>query len=255
MPNGSADRRVLLQVAYPVGMLVRHKPRLVWLQWGLEKAASTAAWPLQLVVRSLAAAAASVLAGSRRSTHIWQQQQQACTDTFALVAQPPGRAPDLATPAGRLVLALSMTLMLFIVLYVPLLFAWRLERHLKARFMVTVMQSARTSSSGSSTPVASDAGGSSSSSKAAHSMGCDSKCIDGGGDGGSSDSGSSATRGKYVSPGPSFPLFPTVKGALMTHLGVAAGVCFLLAELFVWVCTVSPAVAGILWQQIPYPGG
>lgn len=143
-----------------------------------------------------------------------------------------------------------MTLMLFVVLYVPLLFAWRLERHLKARFMVTVTQNARTSSGGSS-PVASSAGGSSS--KAAVSTGCASKCGDAGD--GSGNSSSRVACSKYISPGPSFPLFPTAKGALASHLGAAAAACFLLGELFVWVCTVSPALAGILWQQIPYQAG
>jgi hypothetical protein len=257
-------------------MLVRHKPRLVWLQWGLEQLASTAIWPVQLVLQAAAAESASLTGG--RSTCVLQEAQQAHTDAFELVAQPPGRAPDLSTPAGRLVLALAVTLMLMIVLYIPLLFAWRLERHLKARFMVTVMQCAGLDSACSSpanSPTAKAACGSSkagdagcsateapasktlagscsSSSKAALDSLPASKC---GGKGQSACGGGNAVSmragySSYISPGPSFPLFPTVKGALGRHLGVAAGVCFFLSELFVWLCLVSPTVGGMLWEQI-----
>lgn len=238
-------RVLLLQVAYPMAMLVRHKPRLVWLQWGLEQLASAAVLPLQLLL-ALVGDAASLLTDGTSALTIAQQQplqlQQACMqDTWAQVARPPARAPDLETPAGRLVLALSMGLVLFVVLYVPLLFAWRLERHLKARYMLTAVQqhasvrSSRDSSHDSSSPTHPASSGPSSTSKAVRHPGTH----------------SSSSSADFVSPGPSFPLFPTVKGALAWHLGAAAGVCFLLGELFVWACTVSPAVAGILWEQIP----
>jgi hypothetical protein len=242
----------------------------VWLQWGLEQLASTAIWPVQLFLQAAAAVAARLTGG--RSTCVLQQTQQAHMDAFALVAQPPGRAPDLSTPAGRLVLALTVTLMLMIVLYVPLLFAWRLERHLKARFMVTVMQRAGLDSACSSpanSPTAKAACGSSkagdvgcssadaqasnpalagscSGSKAASKCSGKGQGACGGGNPVSLRAGCST----YISPGASFPLFPTVKGALGRHLGVAAGVCFLLSELFVWLCLVSPTVGGILWEQI-----
>lgn len=268
----------VLQVAYPIGMLVRHKPRLVWLQWGLEKLASTAIWPVQLLLQAVAAVAATLTGG--RSTCVLQQTWHAHVDAYALVAQPPGRAPDLGTPAGRLVLALAVTLMLMIVLYIPLLFAWRLERHLKARFMATVMQRAGLESSCNSPTNSPTAKASGSSSKAG-SGGCsaaDAPASKAFGSCGSSGSGSKAALeslaaskcgskrqsgcaggnlawahtglNHYISPGQSFPLFPTVKGALGRHLGLAAGVCFLLSELFVLWCLVSPTVGGILWEQI-----
>lgn len=225
-----------------MAMLVRHKPRLVWLQWGLEQLASAAALPLQLLLALVGDAASLLTDGMSALTMTHQQPlqqaQQACMqDTWTQVAWPPARAPDLETPAGRLVLALSMGTMLFVVLYVPLLFAWRLERHLKARYMLTNVQqhaSVRSSaSSASSSPTHLTSSGTSSTSKAVQHQATNSSSMD------------------FVSPGPSFPLFPTVKGALARHLGAAAGVCFLLGELFVWACTVSPVVAGILWEQIP----
>jgi hypothetical protein len=270
-------RLSVLQVAYPIAMLVRHKPRLVWLQWALEQLASTAIWPVQLFLQAAAAVAAR-LTGSR-STCGLQQAQQAHMGTFALMTQPPSRAPDLSTPAGRLVLALAVTLMLMIVLYIPLLFAWRLERHLKARFMVTVMQRAGLDS-GCSSPANSPMAKAAGSSSKAGDVGCSAadapaskalagSCSSGGSKAALDPVAASKCGGKgqsacgvgtsvsicagystYISPGPSFPLFPTVKGALGKHLGLAAGVCFLLSELFVWLCSVSPTVSGLLWEQI-----
>jgi hypothetical protein len=243
----------LPQVAYAVGMLVRQKQRLVWLQWGLEHLATRILWPIQLLLRS-AAAALSSLAGSSSSSSASVLQplpEQCVQDAFALVAQPPGRAPDLETPAGRLVLALAMGLMLLTVLYLPLVFAWRLERHLKARFMVTVMQKAGSNgSSPCSSPVAKAAGCSSAmpfarAGNVCNSSGCWEEDI--------CSKGSSKRVGKaaFISPPACFPLLPTMKGAVIRHLGAAGVVCFLLGEVFVWLCTVSPLVKNLLWEQIP----
>jgi hypothetical protein len=237
-------------------MLVRHKPRLVWLQWGLEQLACVAVLPLQLLL-ALVGDAASLLTDGTSALTMWQQppllqQQQVCVqqqdgDSWAQVGRPPGRAPDLDTPAGRLVLALSMGLMLFVVLYVPLLFAWRLERHLKARYMLTAVQRHGSVSSSSSTAGATSSSGPASPSSSGPGS-SNSKALQ---HPATASSSSSSSAVEFVSPGPSFPLFPTVKGVLARHLGAAAGVCFLLGELFVWACTVSPAVAGVLWEQIP----
>lgn len=243
-------------------MLVAHKQRLVWLQWALERAASGVAWPL----KQLVAAAASRGVRDDMDTVALQQR---CQDAFALVAQPPGRAPDLETPAGRLVLAASMALMLLVVLYLPLVFAWRLERHLKARFMLTVMQKAGGSSSSESTSASTSTSSSPCESPSAKAGAGSSKAAlfapAGHAAAGSSSSSSwegllaqgnsTGAKGKdgaaFISPPESFPLFPTVKGALLRHLGVAGAVCFVAGEVFVWVCTVSPLVASVLWQQIP----
>lgn len=241
------------QVAYPIGMLVRHKPRLVWLQWGIEQLACVAVLPLQLLL-ALVGDAASLLTDGTSALTMWHQpplqqqqagMQQQDRDSWAQVGRPPGRAPDLDTPAGRLVLALSMGLMLFVVLYVPLLFAWRLERHLKARYMLTAVQRhASVSSSSSSSTAGATSSGPTSPSSAGPGSCSSSKAVQ-------HPASSSSSTAEFISPGPSFPLFPTVKGVLARHLGAAAGVCFLLGELFVWACTVSPAVAGVLWEQIP----
>lgn len=237
-----------------MGMLVRHKQRLVWLQWGLEHLATRILQPLQLLLRS-AAAALSSLTGSNNSSSSMQsvlqlQPEQCVQDAFAQVSQLPGRAPDLETPAGRLVLALTMGLMLLTVLYLPLVFAWRLERHLKARFMVAVMQKAGSDgSSPCSSPVAKAAGCSSAGAFActagkAHSS---SYWEDEFTKGSSKGTGKAA----FISPPESFPLLPTMKGAVIRHVGAAGVVCFLLGEVFVWLCTVSPLVKSIIWEQVP----
>jgi hypothetical protein len=288
-------------------MLVKHKPRLVWLQWGIEQLSSTIVWPLQLLLRTLAAAARTSphsSSSSSSSTTLLQQQGQR-TDVFKLVAMPPGIAPDVETHAGRLVLAVSMGLMLLVVLYLPLLFAWRLERHLKARFMATILQ--RASESNSSSPLSSPSGkgicGGGSSSKAAFdpsnpsdpasctpsssSAACasskaaaaaaaaafapakgSSSCATqrstaaGGTAGGCTAAGGTAsgcTAGgiagspwvdDWIKPPAAFPLFPTEKGALRRHLLIAAGSCFALGEIFVWLCTISPLVASSIWPQV-----
>jgi hypothetical protein len=69
-------------------------------------------------------------------------------------------------------------------------------------------------------------------------------------------------QGSYVGDAPikpaafpaAFPLLPKSTWAIVQHVCVAAAVCVLLSEAFVWLCVVSPAVNGILWEQIPRPG-
>jgi hypothetical protein len=199
-----------------------------------------------------------------------------------------------------------MGLMLLVVLYLPLLFAWRLERHLKARFMATVLQ--RASESNSSSPLSSPGGKGScgSSSKAAFdprspsgpsnsspSSSSGAECASGtaaaayapakassgsctargskaacgtasGTTGGCTAAGGAAAGGTaggiagimwaadYIKPPAAFPLFPTEKGALRRHLLIAAGSCFALGEVFVWMCTMSPFVASMIWPQIAH---
>lgn len=245
------------QVAYPVGMLVKHKPWLVVLQWELERAASTLAWPLLHLLQLFAAASIpSASGGGSSSCDITSGSSSdaggaagECLTGFAAVSLPPKRAPDLESPAGRLVLAGSVALMLYLVLYVPLLFAWRLERHLKSRFMMTVMR--KQAGSSISTTTAGAAASSSISASAAGGKGAAASgklaaAAVGGVGGGGGDSSS----GSFFAPPVVYPVVPG-KAAITLHLVVAAIVCFLCGEVFVWMCTVSPTVKGILWDQIP----
>lgn len=138
----------LCQVAYTVALLVRAKPQVVWLQWGIERVTSTILWPAQYmlggVVRAIGTRSESLSGfegtpGSCLSAEgtSWQDSIQAQSQ---LVMLPPGLAPDLETLAGRLVLSASMALILFFVLYLPLLLSWRLELHFKAQFVAAVVR-------------------------------------------------------------------------------------------------------------------
>lgn len=195
----------------------------------------------------------------------WGQHQQ-CMDAAAAIALLPRRAPDLETPAGRLVLALSCALMLLVVLYLPLYFAWRIERHHKSSFMTALMRASGNPAAGSSTSPSSskgslpfvsgaDTGSTFSASDSAECKGavdCSSDytttCATASGCGSACRSGSMACGDGLYQPSAALP---QGRGGLATHLLGAAVACFVLAELFVWLCSVSPRVAGMLWQQIP----
>lgn len=245
---------VVGQVAYAVGMLVTYKPRLVWLQWGLERGLQEALAGVQSIPQLLAgfssllrtpftqleqaSAPGSSILGAQ------QQQQQQCMDPYTAVSLAAQKAPDLDSPAGRLVLALSTAAMLFFVLVTPLYFAWRLERHMKSRYMSTLASSGKTGSEADASMSCrqSDCSWDCSSSDGSHRAG---------GDGGSEEE--EEQDAGYVRPPAVFPVLPPASGALGGHMAVAAVLCFAVAEVFVGLCCVSPLVAGILWKQIP-PG-
>jgi hypothetical protein len=167
------------QVATAMAMLTAQRRHLVWAQWGLEQACLSllrlllagrggSRWLLQATVHVAAAAEGlpvgiaarvSTDAGGSSSSSTCPEQQllssrwisnstggggsggssSIWTVGAAAVAVRPRNAPDVDSVAGRLILALSSAHMLLWVLIVPLYLAWRLERHLKGKYLATLM--------------------------------------------------------------------------------------------------------------------
>lgn len=265
------------QIAYAVNMLVRHKPILVKLQWNLERVLHKLLWhlPAHAATKAAADQATPGAFGSTSNSTAMAScpatlaHPQECLDPSAYMFLPPQPAPDLITPAGRLVLTLSLCLMLYLVLYVPLLFAWRLERHLKSRFMLTVTQAATHSQTANVINSSSSGDGSSPSyadkvatACAANTSASCSKSVTTCRDHYGSDKLGKCDRSSekcgvspvnmsdgFVRPPKVFALLPPT-GPLVRHLLVAAVVCFALSEGYVWLCIWWPAAASILWEQI-----
>jgi hypothetical protein len=305
----------LCQMAYPVAMLICARPQLVWLQWGFEQAAYATFRPLIWVITALSSldtfdiswqrrwwfqsafgirsaahtCAAAAAAGTAAGTAAAGVSE--CLTPAALVAQPPGYAPDVDTLAGRLVLASSMALLLFSVLYMPLLWAWRLECHFKTRFMcemvhrsrVSRANAAKTAAAAEQQPTAGSSADTTTSSSSSSSSSGPGQGMQGGPSEAQSSKAADSPQSKegscmfpcvqYVPyeepsqqgscvgdcpqkptgfPAP-FPLFPTSTWAVVKHTCVSAALCVLLGQAFVWLCVVSPAVKSILWEQIPRP--
>jgi hypothetical protein len=293
----------LCQMAYPVAMLVRTAPQLVWCQWVLECIAGTTFWPLMRLLEGLGVLSNSTRSGGCSMRGSADAAQQGFLAAAELVAQPPGLAPGMETLAGRFVLAVSMALLLFTVLYLPLLFAWRLELHFKARFVADVVRRGAVQA----VTQQQSTGGKQLQQGQKGMAGCtvcdeDSSCclpscggkhtafMDGNGCAkgyagqagvfDSAGSGSSicaqygsrsvwevlreavlpsavfstASLGGGAANMPVFPVFPkgaVAASAMVRHLCVAAGVCFLLGEFVVWLCVVSATFKGFFWPQIP----
>jgi hypothetical protein len=212
----------LCQMAYPMAMLVRVLPRLVWLQWGLERVAAAALWPAQQLAGALSYSSSTAGNGSGDSgscvsgASSWPDCWAAASERVAVA---PGLAPDVDTLAGRFVLAVSAATLLLTVLYMPLLFAWRLELRFKTRFLADVARRSEGRVAQDSAMLA----------------------------------GSSSIVGPPEKPYPTFEkaLQPVPFMSTARHLGLAACVALLLGEAFVWACCVFPAVKGLLWPQIP----
>lgn len=131
----------LCQVAYQMAMLVARCPRLLWFQLAIECIVSAAVWPVQLMLeglRGLIVNDCTAPAGDAGSGACPAMQGAGAAGRLTVaeqVAQPAGLVPDMDTLAGRFVLAASLALLLLVVLYMPLLFAWRLKLHFKSRFI------------------------------------------------------------------------------------------------------------------------
>jgi hypothetical protein len=303
----------LCQMAYPMAMLVRAAPQLVWCQWVLERISGPTFWPLLRMLEGLGVLPNSTRSSSGGGSASGRGFADAAHQRFVaaeLVAQPPGFAPDTETLAGRFVLAASMALLLFTVLYLPLLFAWRIELHFKARFLADVVRRGAVRAGTQRQPTgnkrfqqgqkgAADCSvcEADSSCKPGHGLpscggkheafangkGCEQGC-----DAGQAavfDSvnckSSSSVSTQYGSRSvwealkeamfpsavfgtasfavgaanlPVFPVFPkgaVAANAMVRHLCVAAGVCFLLGEAVVWLCVMSPTFKGGFWRQVP----
>jgi hypothetical protein len=166
------------QVAYVFQLLLQHAPPLLLLQQGLESTITAAGKLLQLFTvwgpvavaaastDNAAAAAAAESCAVASSSFQWLSQlleplnvwspeptTQSIAETCAvscpvataapiavgsMLFDPPGAAVDLHTVAGRWIFASSTVYMLFAVLLVPLYVSWRLERHLKSKWMATL---------------------------------------------------------------------------------------------------------------------
>jgi len=186
-------------VAYAVGLLTRSFPVLPWIQWLLEVLCSTVAEGF----------------GGGVLEARWTHRLAA-----AAVSVPPGPAPDVDSVAGRLNLALSTWVMLFVVLYVPLFLSWRLERHFKAKYMAAAAAAGVTSMSA----VEADGSGAGRASEPSDSM--------------------------FQTLPEVLPLLQQQPSEVIRHLGLAAGVCFVASQVFVWLCVRCPALLGMLSKQI-----
>jgi hypothetical protein len=164
------------QVAYVFQLLLQHAPPLLLLQQGVESTITAAGnllqpftlWgPAAVAAASTdtAAAAAAECAAAASSIdpliqllqplNVWspgptaQSIAETCTvscpaaaaapiSVGSMLFDPPQAAVDLHTVAGRWIFASSTAYMLFAVLLVPLYVSWRLERHLKSKWMATL---------------------------------------------------------------------------------------------------------------------
>lgn len=181
------------------------------------------------------------------------------------VAVPAWPAPDVSTTAGRLILCLSTAYMLFAVLFLPLLFVWRLERHLKSKFVAVCTSPAQMHSS--SSPVRQQQ------QQQQQSLGGGAPAVAGAATPSRIDSLTSSqqqapasttdqghTRTALISGqgnAPSvfhtahvvLPLLPWPV-QLLRMLGMAAVAFCIAGELLVWLCVQFPAVTGVLTVQM-----
>lgn len=271
------------QVAYPMALLVRRWPQLVWVQWGVESAcrglahycasglttlaltvssnsSSRASGPGSLWVAGLPAAPTALGQQSAQHRLLLDEecsssglQSLLSTAAARAVAVPARPAPDVSTIAGRLILCLSTAYMLFAVLFLPLLCFWRLERHLKSKFVAVCASQAQMHSSssphrqlqqqgpnggapavaGAATPTPIDSLTSSQQQPPAS----------------TTDQGHCNAPSVFHTAPVVLPLLPRPV-QLLRMLGMAAVVCCLAGELFVWLCVQFPALTGVLTVQM-----
>lgn len=261
--------RAVTQVAYPMALLAQNIPNLIWGQWLLEFACSTVAqgfaqvpaWVLSssgggrrhnsAQLPTAGAAHSESAGGGLSESGVCSAEQLPLRSSAAeAVATPAGPAPDLASTAGRLILALSTCYMLLVVLVLPLAVTWRLERHLKSKRLA-----AHAAGAHGQQPAA---------------PGQPHRLSDGAPDshtepaGGWSPkqhrrSGVREHRGRPCLarlPRSKFHTPPTVLPFLVRPvqlcvlLGVLCGACFILAEAFVLLCVHSRTVSGLLADQL-----
>ena len=254
------------QLAYIMAMLIRAAPWLVWGQWALECACSTATRGLWLV-------ASLVLSHSNISSTTWisnrspgptvtaascahhEAEQQQCSGEYSAgqlsllaaaaqaVAVQPGPAPDFSSTAGRLAVALGVAYILFAVLVLPLSVFWRLERHLKSKWMAAghaqgrwrlVQEQQRTDSTGV-TNVAATSPSTASSLHTQRDTAYTTGCL-----------GDSS---KFYSSSEVLPFLPKPAQFCKLLVGSCAA-CFVAAEAFVGLAVHCRAVASIVWPQI-----
>jgi hypothetical protein len=234
---------------------------------------SKAGSPASFLVAGLPTAAASTVLGQQSaqqcSSSGLQQSLLSSRAAAQAVAEPAGPAPDVSTTAGRLILYLSTTYMLFAVLFLPLLCAWRLERHLKSKYVAVwaaqtqpqqkqqqqqklrveaqtlteafgclpdTRHHAAPTSAGGSTACPSDSSSSTSSSTPGSGVPSTAQ---------GNERASSVVRTAPVVQ----PLVPPPLD-LLHLLGLAAVACCLAGQLFVWVCVQFPAVPRQLKGQL-----
>jgi hypothetical protein len=142
------------QVAYVFQLLLEHAPPLLLLQQGLESSLHVMLQllqPLVLIQPAAAAAIGSIALDPSDNSLTAAAAGGDCRDSCpsgtasatsiavgSMLFDAPRAAPDLHTVAGRWIFVCSTAYMLFAVLLVPLYVSWRLERHLKSKWMATL---------------------------------------------------------------------------------------------------------------------
>lgn len=224
------------QVAVTAAMLVRGQPYLVWCQWYLELICISITTG---ITRTLGQTGSSIGHGAASGG---QQYQGLWTAAVEALAVPAGPAPDLDSLAGRLVLALSMWWMLFVTWFLPLYVSWRLERHFKSAYIIRSVRRQQSLLQEQQQLQQQEEGV-----KATQLTGVPCTCT------ASTESSrqEAASRPRsYSTPCAVLPILPQTPARLSKHVGLAAVLCMAASQLFLLLCTWSPALTGLLSKQV-----